>query len=174
MRNERLEIVSMKDNQEELFIVVDRDDNILEYRTRYDCHHDKSLTHRAIGVLIFNDKGELLLQKRSMHKDLNPGKYTISVGGHVTKGQTYEEAAMREMEEELGIQTPITFAKKFYVENFQESEIAVTFTAKHNGPFFPNKDEMDKVEFLSLEKIKTMQDQCTPISWETFRQMKLV
>lgn len=164
----------MLDNQQELFIVVDRNDNIIEYRTRYDCHHDKGLIHRAIGVILFNDKGEILLQKRSKHKDLNPGKYTISVGGHVTKGQSYEEAAMREMQEELGIKTPIIFAKKFLVENYQESEFAVNFTGKHNGPFFPAEDEIEKLEFLPIEKIKTMQDKFTPIAWQTLKQMKLV
>lgn len=164
----------MLDNQKELFIVVDRNDKILEYRTRYDCHHDKTLIHRAIGVLLFNDKGELLLQKRSMLKDLNPGKYTISVGGHVTKGQTYKQAAVREMEEELGIKIPIKFAKKFFVENYQESEMCVTFTGKFTGPFHYAKDEIEKLEFLTIKKIKTMQEQFTPIAWETLKQMKLV
>lgn len=164
----------MKDNQQELFIVVDEQDNVLEYRTRYDCHHDKSLIHRAIGVLVFNDKGELLLQKRSQHKDLNPGKYTISVGGHVTKGQTYEEAAMREMEEELGVQTPITFVKKFVVHNNQESEMAVTFRAEHNGPFTPPADEIDMVKFVPVEQLKAMEDVFTPVAWETLKQVGLV
>lgn len=164
----------MKDNLRELFIVVDRNDNVLQYKSRYDCHHDKTLIHRAIGVLLFNDKGDLLLQKRSKYKDLNPGKYTISVGGHVIKGQTYEEAAMREMQEELGIQVPIAFAKKFFVQNEQESEMAVTFKAKYNGPFYPAKDEMDMVKFFPVEEIKTMEKKFTPIAWETLRQMEIV
>ena len=164
----------MLDNQKELFIVVDKDDNVLEYRTRYDCHHDKTLIHRAIGVLLFNDKGELLLQKRSLLKDLNPGKYTISVGGHVTKGQTYKQAALREMQEELGIKTSIKTANKFFVENYQESEMCVTFIGKSNGPFNYAKDEIERVEFLPIKKIKTMQKQFTPIAWETLKQMNLV
>src|SRR5258706_2215468 len=109
----------MLDDQKELFIVVDEDDTILEYRTRFDCHHDASLIHRAVGIILFNDKGQILLQKRSMKKDLNPGMFTISASGHVTKGQTYEEAAKRELEEELGIQTPLTFVKKFLTRNEQ-------------------------------------------------------
>jgi isopentenyl-diphosphate delta-isomerase type 1 len=164
----------MKDNLDELFIVVDHKDKILEYRSRFDCHHDKTLTHRAIGVLLFNDNGELLLQKRSKYKDLNPGKYTISVGGHVLKGQTYKEAANREMQEELGIQTPIVFAKKFFVKNEQESEMAATFKGKYNGPFYPAKDEMEMVKFFKIEEIKTMQNEFTPVAWETLRQMKII
>src|SRR5437868_4093740 len=102
----------MLDDPKELFIVVDKDDNIINYRTRYECHHDKSLVHRAVGIIIFNDQNQILLQKRSMLKDTNPGKYTVSVSGHLTKGQTYEEAAMREMEEELGTQAKVTYVTK--------------------------------------------------------------
>lgn len=61
------------DNQEEMFVVVDRDDTVVGYKTRYECHHDRSLIHRTVGALIFNDKGQILLQKRSMTKDMEPG-----------------------------------------------------------------------------------------------------
>ncbi len=164
----------MKDNMQEEFIVVDKDDNILTFRTRYDCHHDKSLIHRAIGIIITNDKGEILLQKRSKYKDLQPGKYTISVSGHVTRGQTYEDAATREMNEELGIQTAITCEKKFLMKSPQETEMDTIFTAHSNGPFSPAKDEVEWVEFVSQEKIKKMQDKFTPFAWQCLEQMKIV
>lgn len=164
----------MKDNQQELFIVVDRDDNILNYRTRYECHHDKTLIHRAIGIIITNDKGEILVQKRSKQKDLHPGKYTISVSGHVTKGQTYEEAAMREMEEEVGIQTPITFAKKFIMESPEETEMDTIYTAHFNGPFSLSHDEVETLTFVSREKIKAMREQFTPFAWQCLQQMNIV
>ena len=82
-----------KDDQKELFVVVDKNDRILGHRTRYDCHHDKSLIHRGIEIVIFNSKGEILLQKRSKKKDLYPGLYTVSTGGHVTKGESYRQSA---------------------------------------------------------------------------------
>src|SRR5579864_9272897 len=135
----------MLDDQKELFIVVDKDDTILAYRTRYECHHDKALIHRTIGIILYNHKGEILLQKRSMLKDLHPGKYSISVTGHVTKGQTGEEAAKRELEEELGVQTALTFIKKFIVSSDQESEMANLFKGHHSGPFYPAKDEVDNL-----------------------------
>lgn len=101
----------MKDKQDELFVVVDKKDRIIGYRTRYECHHNKNLIHRAIGVVVFNKKGQILMQKRSRFKDLNPGLFTISASGHVTKGQTYYRAAQRELEEELGIKIPLTREK---------------------------------------------------------------
>lgn len=164
----------MLDDQKELFIVVDENDDIIEYRTRYDCHHDSSLIHRSIGVIIYNGKKEILLQKRSKYKDLNPGKYTISVSGHVTKGQSYEEAAIREMEEELGIKIPIIFVQKFVVKNNQESEMCVTFSGKYNGPFSYAYDEIDSVQFFPKEKIRIMSNKFTPIAWETLRQMHII
>lgn len=57
----------------ELVVVVDENDNILDYLPRKEAH-DKKLLHRTISVLVFNDAGRAMLQKRSMKKDSNPGK----------------------------------------------------------------------------------------------------
>ena len=164
----------MLDDQKELFVVVDKDDNIVDYRIRYDCHHDKSLIHRSIGVVLFNDKGEILLQKRSMLKDTHPGFYTLSVSGHVTKGQTYEEAALREMQEEIGIQTELTFAVKFLSELEIETEMDMIFTGKHNGPFRIAKDEVDEVQFFSKEEIMKMHAKLTPAAKHVLRELKIL
>lgn len=79
----------------ELFDVVDENDNIIGRATREECHSNPKLMHRASIILIFNSKGELLLQKRSMNKDTNPGKWANSVAGHVDPGESYEETAKR-------------------------------------------------------------------------------
>lgn len=162
------------DNQEELFIVVDRNDNVVDYHKRYDCHHDKNLIHRAIGVMIFNDKGEILIQKRSMNKDLYPGMYTLSATGHVDKGEEYIEAAKRELSEELGIEADIKEEKKFIVESEDETEMYFLFSAKHNGPFNPSKDEVQDVIFMNMNQIKTLMNEFTPCSQEALRQSDLV
>jgi len=164
----------MLEDKKELFFVVDENDNILEYRTRYDCHHDKSLIHRLIGVAIFNDRGEILLQKRSIHKDLNPGKYGNAVGGHVTKGQTYEEAARREMKEELGIEIPITFKKKFISRGDEDTHMISFFEGEYNGLFFPDNDEIDKLEFVNPKDLPGLKDQLTPHARESLRQIGLL
>jgi isopentenyl-diphosphate delta-isomerase type 1 len=142
------------DDQNELFVVVDEEDNVLEYRTRYDCHHDKSLIHRAVGVVILNDAGEILLQKRSASKDSDPGKYDVASSGHVGKGESYEDAAKREMKEEIGIIADIAFVDKMIMRYPNETEYDVIFRATHNGPFTVNKDEIDEVVFVTEEDIK--------------------
>lgn len=144
------------DDQEEPFIVVDRDDKILGYKTRWECHHDKSLIHRTVGVILFNDNGQILLQRRSMTKDMEPGHWGISSAGHVTRGQTDEEAMHREMQEELGIDTPITFWKKFITTDNQETERAALYKGISNGPFIPHPEEVAEVRFFELREIKLL------------------
>jgi isopentenyldiphosphate isomerase len=144
----------MKDDQKELFIVVDEDDNVLEYRTRYDCHHDKSLIHRAVGVMILNDKGEILLQKRGAGKDSDPGMYDVAASGHVGKDESYEAAIKREMMEEIGITADVAFVDKCIVHFPNETEFDAFFRATHNGPFTVNKDEVDEVVFVTEEDLR--------------------
>lgn len=141
------------DNQNELFIVVDEKDNILGYKTRYECHHDKSLVHRCSGLLIFDDQGRILLQRRSQTKDKDPGKWTISVSGHVTKGESYEQAIYRETKEELGTDLKPVFKEKFLSHYPGETEMESLYTAVFNGPFKPNPEEVECVEFFSKNEI---------------------
>ncbi len=152
------------DDQSEIFIVVDENDNILGYRSRFDCHHNKSLIHRAICVVIFNSNGEILLQKRSRNKDTYPGFYTLSVSGHVGKGESYNKAAKREMLEEIGISTKIKFAAKHIVKSNTETETEVIYTAKFDGPFKINKDEVDGVKFFSDREIMKILNNLTPFA----------
>lgn len=153
------------DKQDEIFVVVDKNDKIIGYRTRYECHHNKQLIHRVTAVAVFNDQGQILLQKRSKNKDVNPGLYTLSVSGHVSKGESYKQAAQRELREELGIQSPLLTKKaKFITETDIETEMDCVFTATHNGPFFPNKYEVDEVKFVTIDKLKQIQAKLTPFA----------
>lgn len=65
--------------------------------------HKNGLWHRIIVVAIIDNNNQILMQQRSYTKDTNPGKWDISVAGHVSAGQTSVEAAIREVEEEVGI-----------------------------------------------------------------------
>jgi mevalonate kinase len=149
--------IETTDNQDELFVVVDKNDNILGYKTRYECHHDKSLIHRTVGVLIFNKNGQLLLQKRSKTKDMDPGVWAISSAGHVTKNQSYEVAVYRELKEELGIKTALSPVVKFLSETPQETEMAMLFKGIAEGPFDFDQDEISEVRFVNTNEIRPMQ-----------------
>ncbi|MDO8269540.1 MAG: NUDIX domain-containing protein [Candidatus Levybacteria bacterium] len=162
------------DNQDELFIVVDKNDKIIGYRTRKDCHTDKSLIHRSTSIVIFNKKGEILLQKRSLTKDLYPGLYTVSASGHVNKGESYTDTANREIYEEIGIKIPLKFEKKRFFEGPLETEFDAIFTANYDGPFHLNTEEVEEVEYFSREKIRNMIDRLTPFAQKTFEELGIL
>ncbi|MBC8128549.1 MAG: ribosomal RNA small subunit methyltransferase A [Gloeobacteraceae cyanobacterium ES-bin-144] len=95
-----LKDVPQKDG--EIFDVVDAEDQVTGTATRAEVHAQK-LTHRAVHVFVFNKRGDLLLQKRSLLKDMCPGLWDSSASGHLDSGESYEAAAVRELEEEMGI-----------------------------------------------------------------------
>jgi 16S rRNA (adenine1518-N6/adenine1519-N6)-dimethyltransferase len=86
----------------EIFDVVDEHDEVTGQSTRGEVHA-LGLLHRAVHVLVFNKRGDVLLQQRSMLKDAHPGVWDSSVSGHLDSGEAYETAAVRELAEEMGI-----------------------------------------------------------------------
>ncbi len=86
----------------EIFDVVDANDEVTGTATRAEVHA-QMLIHRAVHVFVFNKRGDLLLQKRSLLKDLCPGLWDSSVSGHLDAGEAYDAAAVRELDEEMGI-----------------------------------------------------------------------
>ncbi len=90
---------------DDIFDIVDSSDTVVGSAPRSIVHRER-LMHRAAHILIFcigSGGKKILLQKRSMSKDLYPGRYTTSCSGHVDSGETYDEAAVRELREETGV-----------------------------------------------------------------------
>jgi isopentenyl-diphosphate delta-isomerase type 1 len=147
----------MKDIQDEQFIVVNEKDEVVGYRSRYECHHDKSLIHRAIDVVLFNKEGKIAMQKRSKKKDLYPGYYCVTASGHVSKGESYEETAHRELKEEMGVMG-VTLTKQgtFIVYNETETEMTTLFVGHYDGPFTFPKDEVESIRYFSKEEMEML------------------
>jgi isopentenyl-diphosphate delta-isomerase type 1 len=139
---------------DEFFEIVDAEDRVIGRALRSECHGNPQLIHRVAHVLVFDRQGRLLLQKRSMNKDVQPGKWDTSVGGHLDPGETYAAAAKREMLEELGIaDLPLTFLYAYPMRNDFESENVATFTTCHDGPFLFSVSEIDEVRFWTAQEI---------------------
>lgn len=139
---------------DELFDIVDDQDRVIGQAPRRLCHGDPSLVHRVAHVLVINRRGELLLQKRSLCKDIQPGKWDTSVGGHLDPGEGYLAAAKREMFEELGVQdVPLTFLYHSKIRNEIESENVATYLACCDGPFVPQPKEIDALRFWRAGEI---------------------
>ncbi len=138
----------------EMFDVVDDDDKVIGQAPRTECHGDPSLVHRVAHVMVFNSRGELLLQKRSVDKDIQPGKWDTSVGGHLDPGEDYLQAAIREMNEELGLtDIPLTFLYKSQIRNDIESENVSTYLAAIDEEVFFDPHEISEVKFWSRKEI---------------------
>ena len=142
-------------DNDEVLEVLDEKGDVLKLAKRSEIHSNPSLVHRVVHVLVFDKKGRLLLQKRSLNKDVAPGKWDTSVGGHVNPGEDILEAAKREMKEELGISDcKMGYMYAYLFSNHIESELVSTFSCIYNGQFFFNKDEIDEIAFWDIKKIK--------------------
>ncbi len=145
---------------EEVFDIVDRNDQIIGNATRRQVHGNPDLIHRVIHILVFNSAGEWFLQQRNWNKDTQPGKWDTAVGGHVDAGETYNNAAQRELEEELGLvdMKPI-FLYKFFHTNEFESEMVSTYTLTWDGDVTLNTDEILAGRFWRLAEIQKRQSE---------------
>jgi isopentenyldiphosphate isomerase len=139
---------------EETFDVVNEENRVVGRATRSQVHGNPSLLHRAAHVLVVNAAGEIFLQRRSRAKTVQPRKWDSSVGGHVNAGESYEAAAGREMEEELGIVgASLEFLYTYIHRNAYESEYVATFRTSWEGPFQLHPEEIDDGRFWSFDEI---------------------
>lgn len=142
------------DNQEEVYDVVNEYDEVIGTATRRQVHADPTLIHRAAGAYIFNRKKELLMQKRSMSKDMFPGYWVFSVGGHVDSGDSYEQTVQREIREELGTVISVEPLEKVLQREPEETEFWQVYVGIHDGPFPDfNRTEADEVRFFSIDEL---------------------
>lgn len=136
----------------ELFDLIDKNDNIIGTTDKSTAHANRQL-HRVAAVFVFNDVGELYVQ---VHKQ-SKGLYDHSVGGHVSKGETYTIAAHREAEEELGIKQTLNYLSTFHSDEGTYLHMFGLFEciADKDWQFKPN-DEVEEIIPMKLEDIKKM------------------
>jgi isopentenyldiphosphate isomerase len=142
-------------DSDEYLEIVNENGEILGCAPRSEIHGDPSLIHRVVHVLVFNSRGDILLQKRSNNKDVAPGKWDTSVGGHVGKGEDLYNSCKREMQEELGItgHDP-EYIYTYIHRNNYETELVTTYRCICDGEIFFNKSEIDEVRFWSFQQIR--------------------
>lgn len=139
----------MTDDTGEIFDLVNERGEVIGQAPRRRCHGDPALLHRSIHVFVFNRAGHLFLQKRSAHKDIQPGKWDTSVGGHVDQGEGVEAAVTREMCEELGlIEQPVEFLHRYIWRTDVESELVHSYRCRNEGPFTLQPEEIDEGRFI--------------------------
>ncbi len=141
--------------EEEFLDVVDEEGNTVNTLPRDRVHGDPSLMHMVVHLLVFDGEGRLILQKRSMQKDVAPGRWDTSVGGHVNAGESIENALSREMEEELGITScEPEFLYTYIHTNSYETELVYTYSCVYEGKIVYQEDEIDEVRAWGIGEIE--------------------
>jgi isopentenyldiphosphate isomerase len=142
-------------DSEEYLEIVDYSGKVIGSAPRSEVHGNPSLIHRVVHVLVFNRKGEILLQKRSLDKDVAPGRWDTSVGGHVGIGEDLITSSMREMREELGIAgNRPEYLYSYMHSNAYETELVATFRYIYEGEFSFNREEIDEIRFWNYDEIR--------------------
>ncbi len=166
---------------DEKLILVDKNDQIIGYENKDVCHQGKGLLHRAFSIFLFNSNGELLLQQRSQEKRLWGLFWSNTCCSHPRKGETYEQATQRRLQEELGLKAPLHFLYKFqYQAQFKdigsENELCSVYVGKTDEPPNINPTEIAAIKYISpddLEKeMERQPEQFTPwfkMEWERIR-----
>ena len=140
---------------EELFDVVDEQDRVVRQAPRSEVHA-RGLLHRAVHVFVFNSAGELLVQMRSEFKDEFPDCWTSSASGHLGAGETYEQAAPRELAEEVGLAGSLQFVGKFPASRELANEHTVLYSmASNEQPRFDPR-EVKHVAYHQLDDLMAL------------------
>lgn len=138
---------------DELVTIVDAHNRAVGTATRRQMRA-QNLPHRSTYILVFNSRGELYVQKRTMTKDVFPGYYDPVAGGVVLAGESYEEAAVRELAEEMGIrQTPLTWLFDFYFADAHTRVWGGAFSCVYEGPLILQTEEVEGVTVMTPQAV---------------------
>lgn len=143
----------MSSESEEL-VLVDANDNETGYLSKAACHDGEGILHRAFSLFLFNDAGELLLQRRADSKRLWPGYWSNSICSHPRRGESMHVATARRLRDELNIETSLEFVYKFiYQAGFgdrgSEHELCYVYLGAIRGTVRPNDHEIAAVRYIS-------------------------
>lgn len=144
----------MQDNSKELFPAVDGEGNVIGCVSRGEAHGGGKILHPVVHLHVFNSKGELYLQKRPEWKDIQPGRWDTSCGGHVAYGEQIADALRREVSEELGITDfEPEFLGSYIFESSRERELVNVHKTIYDGEIVPDSAELDGGRFWSREEV---------------------
>ncbi|WP_415373964.1 isopentenyl-diphosphate Delta-isomerase [Patiriisocius sp. Uisw_017] len=143
---------------EEKVVLVNDNDEQIGLMPKMEAH-EKGLLHRAFSVFVFNDRNELMLQQRAMHKYHSPGLWTNTCCSHQREGETNVEAGIRRLQEEMGFTTTldetISFIYKAPFDNgLTEHEYDHVLVGKFEDKPAINPQEVEDWKWMKLEDVK--------------------
>ena len=139
-------------------ILIDKNDKPIGTSEKLEAHK-KGLLHRAFSILVFNKKGELLLQKRAENKYHSGGLWSTTACSHPKPNEKSIVAAHRRLKEEMGFDCDLEKNYSFfYKTNFPngliENECDYVFMGKYNGKVKPDPNEVVNCKWISMENLK--------------------
>ena len=142
--------------KDEIVAIVDEDNRVVGSEPRSKMRA-LGLAHRATYILVFNTAGELYVQERTLTKDLFPGYYDAVTGGVVLAGETFEESAKRELEEELGIKgVTLRYLFDFPYEGKNFMVWGRAYSCVYDGEIVLQEEEVKSGFFCSIPDIFEM------------------
>jgi 8-oxo-dGTP pyrophosphatase MutT (NUDIX family) len=140
---------------DEQIVIVDRNNKVIGSAPTLEVR-GKNLLHRGSDILVFNSKGEMLITQRAKTKRVLPGYFQLGFGGAMRPGETYEDTAKRELEEESGIKgVKLEFLFSYFYEDEHTRAFPHCYKCVYDGEITPNK-EVDDYFWLPIPKIKEM------------------
>src|ERR671924_253546 len=134
---------------DEMVVIVDEHNQVVGAAPRREMRA-RRLPHRSTYVLVFNSRGELYVQKRTLSKDVFPGYFDVAAGGVVLAGETYEQGAERELEEEMGIRgVPLNRLFAFHFENERTCLWGCAFSCVYDGEMVLQEEEVESGAFMA-------------------------
>ena len=139
---------------EEIFDIVNERDEVIGRASRREVHA-RGLLHRAVHVLVFNARGQVFLQKRSMLKDTAQGKWDSSASGHLDAGEDYDPCAVRELREEIGLQLDRVPERILRLAACAETgqEFVWVYRSASEGPFVLHPEEIERGDWFAPEAV---------------------
>lgn len=143
---------------EEQVILVDKYDNQIGLMSKMEAH-EKAVLHRAFSVFVFNNKNELMLQQRALHKYHSPGLWTNTCCSHQRNGETNIEAGKRRLQEEMGFVTSLKETTSFiykapFDNGLTEHELDHIMVGNYEGDPNINIEEVASWKWMPLEDVK--------------------
>ena len=147
---------------EEAVDLVDEHDSIVGSSTVGECL-EEGLLHRAVAIVVVRKNGKVILQERSKRDLWHPGKWTLSCTGHVKSGEGYEDAARRELREELGLASRLHLVKRYLLPPIREGplterEWVSLYTATTDSPVMIDPVELESVDEYGGTQLQRMLD----------------
>jgi isopentenyl-diphosphate Delta-isomerase len=145
---------------EEIFDIVNEQDEVVGRLPRSQVHREGH-KHRAVHILVFNARGEIFLQKRSMAKDCFPGAWDSSASGHLDSGEDYDACAVRELREELGLVIETAPARLFKIAACAETghEFCWVYRLASEGPFELHPEEIERGDWFTPARVNEVIEQ---------------